>query len=175
VTTVDGLAGARVGAAPFDDREFRTTLGLFATGVTVVTAAANEPHGMTANAFASVSKSPPLVLVCVDQAATMHAKIRAARAFGVSVLAACQEDVARHFADRLRPDGLAQFDRVAWAPGRCTGAPLLSGALAWLECRLVEAYRSGDHSIFVGSVVELERGADDGALVFFGGKFRALD
>lgn len=166
---------ARPPTQRFDDREFRSTMGLFATGVTVVTAVAGEPHGMTANAFASVSMSPPLVLVCVDQSATMHAKIRAARAFGVSVLAACQEDVARHFADRLRPEGLAQFDRVAWTPGARTGAPLLSGALAWLECRLVDAYCSGDHSIFVGVVLDLDRGADESALLFFGGKFRALD
>jgi flavin reductase (DIM6/NTAB) family NADH-FMN oxidoreductase RutF len=159
----------------FDSRQFRSIMGLFATGVTVVTAAGERPHGMTANAFASVSKEPPLILVCVDREAVMHERIQATGAFGVSVLTGTQEHLARYFADRRRPQGLAQFAPLQWAPGRMTGAPLLSGALAWIECGLRDAYTVGDHSIFIGAVLDLAPGTDRGALLFFGGRFWQLD
>jgi flavin reductase (DIM6/NTAB) family NADH-FMN oxidoreductase RutF len=149
-------------------------MGLFATGVTVVTANAQPPHGMTANAFTSVSKQPPLVLVCVDREAVMHERIQSAATFGVSVLSAGQEHLARYFADRLRPNGAAQFAPVEWSPGPLTGAPLLRGALAWLECGLTDAYVVGDHSIFIGSVLGLSRGAGQDALLFYGGQFHQL-
>lgn len=160
--------------APIDSREFRSTMGLFATGVTVVTAAGEVPHGMTANAFTSVSKDPALVLVCIDQAAVMHERILEAGSFAVSVLAADQEHLARYFADNLRPLGFAQFAPVDWAPGACTGAPLITGAVAYLECGLCEAYVAGDHSIFIGSVLGVSRGTDRNALLFYGGGFRRL-
>jgi flavin reductase (DIM6/NTAB) family NADH-FMN oxidoreductase RutF len=122
-----------------------------------------------------VSKEPPLVLVCVDRTAVMHQRILSARSFAVSVLAGRQEHLARYFADRLRPVGPAQFDCVQWAPGEVTGAPLLVGALAWLECGLDGAYTAGDHSIFVGSVLSISRAAEQEALLFYSGGFRQLD
>jgi flavin reductase (DIM6/NTAB) family NADH-FMN oxidoreductase RutF len=178
MTSVEGVP--RVAAAPwlgsdmFDSREFRTVMGLFATGITVLTAASDPPHGMTANAFASVSKDPALVLVCIDREAVMHQRILSAGTFGVSVLGSRQEHLARYFADRMRPEGMAQFAAVEWAPGQRTGTPLLVGALAWLECTLVDAYAAGDHSIFVGSVLTLARGSERNALLFYGGHFRQL-
>jgi flavin reductase (DIM6/NTAB) family NADH-FMN oxidoreductase RutF len=179
MTAVNGHAYPGVGrvpspGCPFDSRDFRGVMGLFATGVTVLTAAGDQPHGMTANAFASVSKDPPLVLVCVDRAAVMHERIQSAGSFGISVLNAGQQDLARYFADRQRPSGMAQFATVDWVPGPVTGVPLLGGALAWLECALCDAYVAGDHSIFIGSVLDLARGTGRDALLFFGGRYRQL-
>ena len=168
------VPSVRPAGTTFDSREFRSTLGLFATGVTVVTAASGQPHGMTANAFSSVSKDPPMVLVCVDRDAVMHERLCTAGSFAVSVLAAGQEHVARYFANRLRPTGPAQFAPVDWVAGGRTGAPLLLGSLAWLECSLQDVFLAGDHSIFVGTVLELSRGAQRDALLFYSGRFRQL-
>ncbi|AUS82055.1 flavin reductase [Actinoalloteichus sp. AHMU CJ021] len=146
----------------------------FATGVVVLTVTGERVHGMTANAVSSVSLRPPLVLCCVGRSATMHDAITAASGFAVSVLAADQEDTARYFADRNRPRGAAQFDTVACEPGPRTGAPLLAGALAWLECELTTSVTAGDHTVFLGEVVTARRGRGDRALTFFGGGYRAL-
>jgi flavin reductase (DIM6/NTAB) family NADH-FMN oxidoreductase RutF len=147
---------------------------MFATGITVVAADADAPQGMTANAFASVSLEPPLILVCVHRTAAMHAAIQQGQAFAVSVLSAGQEEVARHFANHGRPRGAGEFGVVAWAPGPRTGAPVVVGALAWVECRLAAVYGGGDHSIFLGDVVATGRGCDDDALLFFGGHYHRL-
>lgn len=151
----------------------REAMSQFATGITVLTAAGERCHGMTANAFTSVSLEPPLVLCCVARTARMHAAIMSERRFGISMLGADQQDLARYFADRRRPNGSAQFDVVAWVPGEHTGAPLLSGALAWLECELTTSYEGGDHSIFLGRVLSSRRGAGSSALVFYGGAFHS--
>ncbi|GAA0565915.1 flavin reductase family protein [Actinomadura livida] len=155
-----------------DSRLFRTVLGAFATGVTVVTVGGARPHGMTANAFASVSLDPPLVLVCIDRKAIMHEVMAAAEYFAVSVLAASQEGVARHFADDWRPQGRAQFESVDWSPGEVSGAPLIRGAAAWLECALWRSYDGGDHTIVLGRSLAMGRRADEDALLFHGGRFR---
>lgn len=152
----------------------RRTLGTFATGVTVVTTGGPVPHGMTANSFASVSLDPPLVLVCVVRDAVMHSSLTATEFFGVSVLAADQEPVARHFANRLRPLGASQFDAVGWLPGRHTGVPMIDGALAHYECALWQAYDGGDHTIFIGRLLTADRHAGADPLLFFQGGFRRL-
>jgi flavin reductase (DIM6/NTAB) family NADH-FMN oxidoreductase RutF len=157
-----------------DTKLLRRAFGTFATGVTVVTVGGDSPHGMTANSFASVSLDPPLVLVCVDRDAVMHRILAAEGSFGVSVLSAHQEAVARHFADRLRPLGLAQFETLDWQPGRHTGAPLIGGALAHFECGLWGSYEGGDHTIFVGNLLSLSRSADQDALLFVHGRFRQV-
>jgi flavin reductase (DIM6/NTAB) family NADH-FMN oxidoreductase RutF len=157
-----------------EPRAMRGVLGMFATGITVVTAGRDVPHGMTANAFSSVSLDPPLVLVCVGREAIMHDSITDSGAFAVSVLHGCQEDVARHFANRDRPRGAAQFDAVDWMPGQYTGAPVLPGGLAWLECALETTYDGGDHSIFVGRVLDTGLSDDRDALLFFGGGYHRL-
>jgi flavin reductase (DIM6/NTAB) family NADH-FMN oxidoreductase RutF len=155
--------------------ELRSVFGRFATGITVVTAGADEPRGMTANSFTSVSLDPPLILVCVLRQAAMHAAITDCGAFAVSMLSAHQEKVARYFADSSRPRGDREFDVVDSSPGRYTGAPVLSGALAWMECRLAAVYDGGDHSIFLGEILDLGRGAGDDALLFYSGGFRRLE
>jgi len=160
-------------AAP-DGKLLRRAFGSFATGVTVLTVGGDTPHGMTANSFTSVSLDPPLVLVCVGRSTVMHQIMAASGSFGVSVLAAHQEAVASHFANRLRPLGLAQFDAVDWLPGRVTGAPLIDGALAHFECELWQSYDGGDHSIFLGNLVAMDGPAEQDALLFFGGRFRQI-
>ncbi|HXV92077.1 MAG TPA: flavin reductase family protein [Pseudonocardia sp.] len=146
----------------------------FATGVTVLTAGGEHSHGMTANAFTSLSLDPPLVLCCVARTASMHDRIAGAGAFAVNILAADQRQLARYFADKQRPRGAAQFEPVAHRPGPHTGAPVLDGALAWVECRLARTHDGGDHSIFVGEVLASGRGPGTRALSFFGGDYHEL-
>lgn len=160
--------------AAADARRLRTAFAAFVTGVTVVTVGGRTPHGMTANAFTSVSLDPPLVLVCVDRDARMHQALPRADGFGVSVLAAHQEGIARHFASGGRPRGLAQFATVGWSPGSHTGAPLIDGALAWFECTLWGSYGGGDHSIFVGRLLAVDRHDHAPPLLFFDRTFRQL-
>jgi flavin reductase (DIM6/NTAB) family NADH-FMN oxidoreductase RutF len=149
----------------------REVLGRFATGVTIVAAGGPVPHGMTANAFTSVSLTPPLVLICVKRSAAIHQMMLDCRSFAVSVLGAGQEQVARYFADHSRPRGQEEFDGVSWSPGPQTGAPVIDGALAWVECVLTAAHEGGDHSIFLGSVLASGQGPASDALLFFGGGF----
>ncbi|SDJ98353.1 NADH-FMN oxidoreductase RutF, flavin reductase (DIM6/NTAB) family [Actinopolyspora mzabensis] len=154
-----------------DPTSLRAVMSRFATGVTVLTAGGSRAHGMTANSFNSVSLDPPLVLCCVSRTARMHASIAASCSFGVSVLADDQRELARYFADRTRPAGWRQFEGVGWKDGPFTGAPLLDGSLAWLECELADVHEAGDHSIFLGSVLGSGCGADSGALLFCGGDY----
>lgn len=158
-----------------DSRTLRRAFGTFATGVTVLTVGGVTPHGMTANSFTAVSLDPPLVLVCVDREAVMHACLTRADDFAISVLAAEQEQVARYFADRSRPMGGAQFDAVDWAPGRLTGAPLIEGAMAHFECRISRTYDGGDHTIFLGQLLSLDQPSDGEALLFLSGRFRRAE
>lgn len=148
----------------------REVMSSFATGITVLTAAGDHCHAMTANAFSSVSLNPPMVLCCIARTAQMHEAILRSRHFAVNVLSAGQEQLARYFASRDRPRGMAQFEGIDWSPARRSGAPLLAGALAWLECGLAEVYHGGDHSIFLGTVLDAARRPGD-ALLFFGGGF----
>lgn len=152
----------------------REVMGRFATGVTVLTAGGEQGHGMTANAFTSVSLDPPLALCCVGRQARIHDAIVSTGGFGVSLLGADQQQLARYFADRRRPSGIAQFDAVEWTPGPSTGAPLLAGALAWLECELTEVYPGGDHAIFLGEVLTSGQGQSGDALLFFEGAYHHL-
>nr|WP_042180118.1 flavin reductase family protein [Kibdelosporangium sp. MJ126-NF4]CEL14214.1 Nitrilotriacetate monooxygenase component B [Kibdelosporangium sp. MJ126-NF4]CTQ88582.1 Nitrilotriacetate monooxygenase component B (EC 1.14.13.-) [Kibdelosporangium sp. MJ126-NF4] len=159
-----------------DPRQFRSVLGKFATGVTVVTAGLDVPRGMTVNAFTSVSLRPPLILVCVQRASAMHETIMANDAFAVSVLSADQEWIARHFANGARQRGEREFAPVEWVPGRHTGVRLIANAIAWMECRVAAVYDGGDHSIFLGSVLAIHHsprlnGVASQPLMFFSGDF----
>jgi flavin reductase (DIM6/NTAB) family NADH-FMN oxidoreductase RutF len=154
--------------------EFRKAMGCFATGVTVITVDyEGEVHGMTANAFASVSLDPLLVLVCVDQRARTHAHLHAKKRFGVNVLAENQREVSEHYA---RPAGTydpaearegVRFDRTGH------GTPVLQGALAYLECRLHTAQDAGDHTIFIAAVEDVVV-REGNPLLFFRGQYRAV-
>lgn len=157
---------------PLDPEVFRETMGRFTTGVTVVTTA--TPHGMTANAVASVSLDPLLVLVCVDRTAAMADQLPRAAVFGVSMLAADQEDLSWRFADPDREFGASEFDGVEVAHG-VTGVPLLVGALATLECEVEEVHPGGDHVIVVGRVLAAEVGRDAPPLTWFRSTYGTLD
>lgn len=125
----------------------------FASGVTVVTARNGADRvGLTASSFASVSMEPPLVLVCVTRTLHAHAVIEAAGAFAVNVLGVNQLDAALRFAG-LKPELPDRFEGLGWTDG-ATGSPLLQGCLASFECRLHAAHEGGDHTIFVGQVVQ---------------------
>ncbi|MEE1929753.1 flavin reductase family protein [Streptomyces sp. TRM 70351] len=149
----------------------RSVMSRFATGVTVLSVGGEHIHGMTANAFSSVSLDPPQVLCCVARSAVMHHAITASGTFAVSILGAGQEGLSQHFADKRRTLGPAQFDDVDWIAGAMTGAPLLAGSLAWLECRLSSSHESGDHSVFIGSVLDARLGSAAQGLLFFNGRY----
>jgi flavin reductase (DIM6/NTAB) family NADH-FMN oxidoreductase RutF len=135
-----------------DSASFRQALAQFASGVTVVTTrdAVGRPQGLTVSSFCSVSLEPPMVLVCVDRRSEAHMGFQASGIFGVSVLAEHQEAVSRRFAGGLDD----KFEGQDLLPG-VTGAPLIPGALAHIECRLVSAHPGGDHTIYVGEVENL--------------------
>ncbi len=154
--------------------EFRRTMGCFATGVTIITLDdGGQVHGMTANAFASVSLDPPLVLVCVDHKAQTHAHLHAKKRFGVNVLAEHQRAVSEYYSNPLRThleisQSGASFDRTRH------GTPVLHGALAYLECRLHSAQDAGDHTIFIAEVEDVVV-RDGNPLLFFRGCYEKLD
>lgn len=156
-----------------DSREFRNTVGRFATGVTVITAQVHHlRRGMTANSFTSVSLHPPLVLVCVDRSASMHPLLEVADAFAVNILAADQRAVSDVFA--RRGDREEVMNDVPFRDG-VLGSPILDGVLAWAECRVEERYAGGDHTIVVGRVqsMQIERSEAD-PLLYYAGGYRTL-
>ena len=147
---------------------FRRTLGMFATGVTVLTArVAEQVHGMTANAFMSVSLSPPLVLVSIDRRAKMGALMHEGTRFGVSVLEAHQTDLSDRFAGRVADDVPEPTFEIVHE------TPLVAGALAHLVARVVRSYWGGDHSLFLGQV-EFAHYGEGRPLLFHGGRYERL-
>jgi flavin reductase (DIM6/NTAB) family NADH-FMN oxidoreductase RutF len=173
-TRAAGAPVADRAPTPLDPIGIRRAFSRFGTGVTVVTTGGPFPHGMTANSFTSVSLAPPLVLVCVLRDTVMHEAVLESRSFAVSVLSARQEGLARYFADRHRPRGPEQFELVGWSPGRLSGIPVLDDSLAWMECSLRDAYDGGDHSIFVGEVLDIGLDDETDALLFFDSVFHGL-
>jgi flavin reductase (DIM6/NTAB) family NADH-FMN oxidoreductase RutF len=157
-----------------DPALFRQAAGQFPGGIVVVTTSVG--HAMTVSAFASVSLEPPLVLFCAEKVARFHDAVVAAGSWAVSILAEDAEKTARWLATRGRPLG-GQLDGVAHHRGPLTGAPLLDGALATLECRTAAVYDGGDHSIIVGQVAAVTRSAGPpsrGPLVHYAGAYRRL-
>jgi flavin reductase (DIM6/NTAB) family NADH-FMN oxidoreductase RutF len=151
----------------FNQRAFRNTLGRFATGVTIITVLeGEETHGMTANAFVSVSLDPPLVLVSLDNRSHMHRFLSIAMRYGVSVLAEDQRALSDHFAGRTTEDTRIHFVSRA-------GTALLHGAIAYFVVRVEDVHPAGDHTLYVGSVEYFES-RDDKPLVFYAGRYRQL-
>jgi flavin reductase (DIM6/NTAB) family NADH-FMN oxidoreductase RutF len=156
---------------PIDPNLFREVMSQFATGITVVTTrTGDEIHGLTANAFCSVSLEPPLVLVCVDKTAHSHDLIQQGKNFAVNILSAAQEAIARRFAT----NNMTAAERFAGIPYRteATGAPVFMQSLGWLDCKLVAAHPGGDHTIFVGEVLAIGRGTDHQPLLYFGSEYQ---
>jgi flavin reductase (DIM6/NTAB) family NADH-FMN oxidoreductase RutF len=153
-------------------------MGQFATGVTIITVdlegeGHGEVHGMTANAFASVSLDPPLVLVCVDHSTRTHAHLHARKRFGINVLRQDQRAISEYYArperdhDHAEAAAGARFDRTKH------GTPMLHGTLAYLECRLHSSQVAGDHTIFIAQVEDVVVHEGD-PLLFFRGKYRKV-
>ncbi len=149
--------------------EFRGAMSCFATGVTIITVDDNgQVHGMTANAFASVSLDPLLVLVCVDRRARTHAHLHARKRFGINVLSEDQQYISEVYA--RSPD--AQLDPAALFDRTAHGTPVLHGALAYLECRLDTTQDAGDHTIFIAEVEDVVVREGNPLLYFHGRYFK---
>jgi flavin reductase len=163
------------GCAGVDEAALRAARALYPTGITVLGAYdGDRPHAMTAGSFVWVSLDPPLVLVCVRHGALTGAVILRSGAFAVSVLAAGQEPLARHFADPRRPPGHGQFATIDWWPAPITRAPILGGCLAWFDCRLDLVTAAGDHDVLFGRVLWASGTRRRDPLVHFARGYRPL-
>jgi len=136
-------------SACVDPSTFCAVVGRSPSGVSVVTArdADGCSHGITVSSYASLSLDPPLMLICIDTRSRIHPVLSVARSFAVNILSADQESLACQFSSRTED----RFAGVLCSPGK-SGDLLISDALAFLECRLVDAVRAGDHTIFIGAV-----------------------
>jgi flavin reductase (DIM6/NTAB) family NADH-FMN oxidoreductase RutF len=165
---------------PVDGAAYRRTAGQFPAGIVVVsTSLDGHGHAMTVSAFTSVSLDPPLVLFCAEKIARFHDAVLETGFWAVSVLDEESEKVARWLATRGRPlEG--QLDTIPHRPGPVTGAPILDGALAAMECRTTAVHDGGDHSIVVGEVVGVTEPAagngepGGGPLIHYAGRYRRL-
>jgi len=169
-------ASAAVPAVPpstasLDPDSFRSVLGRFASGVTVVTAVdgAGREHGMTVSAFCSLSLDPPLVLVCIDHDASMHELLHETSHFAVNILSSRQEALSRRFS---HPEA-DRFDGIGYTRG-ASGVPILDDVLAWLECRIVARHAAGDHTIVIGQA-EAGETSGDRPLLYYRGGYAALE
>jgi flavin reductase (DIM6/NTAB) family NADH-FMN oxidoreductase RutF len=154
--------------------EFRQAMGCFATGVTIITVdLEGEVHGMTANAFASVSLDPMLVLVCVDHTTRTHAHLHAKKRFGINVLCQDQRAISEYYARPERTHENAEAEAGARFERTKHGTPVLQGSLAYLECRLDSAQVAGDHTIFIAEVEDVVV-REGQPLLFFRGKYRKV-
>ena len=150
--------------------EFRAALGRFVSGVTVVATLTsdNRPAGITVSAFSSLSLDPPLVLACIDRRASLHAHLTEGSYFSVNILAEDQQEISRLFASKDE----SRFKVTRYRSG-INGTPVLDGALASIECRVVHAYPGGDHTIIVGEV-EATTLAEQKPLAYYRGGYTCL-
>jgi flavin reductase (DIM6/NTAB) family NADH-FMN oxidoreductase RutF len=150
-------------------QRFREVMSAFTTGVTVVTASTAEgPVGMTANAVCSLSLDPLLLLVCFANEARTLPPVRQGKRFGVNVLAAGQEELARLFASK-RPEA-EKFAGVQHSVH--DGIPVIDGVLAWVGCTLIELIPGGDHTIGIGAVTAAEASGSGEPLIWYRGEYR---
>ncbi|HUO83695.1 MAG TPA: flavin reductase family protein [Thermoanaerobaculia bacterium] len=153
-----------------DPHQFRNTLAQFASGVTVVTVSHEGVRtGLTVSAFCSLSLQPPLVLICIENSIRSHTVIDAAGHFAVNVLSEEQQEISNRFASSAED----KFSGLATREGTM-GDPLIEGSLATIQCRIVDRYSGGDHTIFVGEVIESEIAEQQNPLLYFRGGYRSL-
>lgn len=152
--------------------DFRRTMGSFASGVTIVTSHYQGTFSaLTLSAFVSLSCEPPLALICIDKRTAIGSFIERAGIFAVNVLSSDQERLARCFSSRSRE----RYECFCHANyySEVTGAPILKGAVAYADCRVVTTYDGGDHTIYIGHIVAL--GANDAdPLLYYRGQYRTL-
>lgn len=159
--------GVTDGSGPIDPLHLRRTLGRFATGVLVVTTRwGDRIHGMTANSFTSVSLTPPLVLICIDERAAMRQALQESGHYGLSVLSRDQQHLSRHFSSRGGQERDVSFEDLA-------GVPVITDALAQFACRITLTLEAGDHLIYIGEVTGHQHG-DGEPLLYFGGGYNYL-
>ncbi|MGE8205794.1 flavin reductase family protein [Heyndrickxia sp. NPDC080065] len=150
-----------------DQRTFRDAMGKFATGITVVTTEVDgDIHGMTVNAFMSISLDPMLVLVSIDEKASMYDKIVQADKFSISFLKEDQQSYSMIFANQLKPEKPIDFDRL-------NGQPILKDTLAAISCEKYELKQAGDHMLVIGKVTDIIIN-DGNPLLYFEGKYHNL-
>jgi 3-hydroxy-9,10-secoandrosta-1,3,5(10)-triene-9,17-dione monooxygenase reductase component len=153
-----------------DDKRFRSVLGHFATGVTIITAMdGDEPVGMAANSFTSLSLDPPLILFCVAHTSSTWPRIETAGTFAVNILGEGHEGLSNLFAQK----GADRFSATPWRVG-VSGAPVLEEAIAYLDCRFEAEYPGGDHKIIVGRVLDLDMREGARPLLFYQGGYQRM-
>lgn len=150
-----------------DDLTFRQAMGKFATGITVITTELDdEVHGMTANAFMSVSLDPKLVLISIDKRAQMLEKIQQAKKYAISILAQDQKEYSMIFSGQIKEERDVDFKRM-------NDMPVLNDALLNLTCDVYNTHDAGDHVLFVGQVTGLDM-QDGTPLLFYSGKYQTM-
>ena len=161
----------REARVPVDRDQFFALMASFASSVTVITSKGPDGvlRGLTASAFCSVSLEPRLCLVSVDNRSESISAIKESGSFVVNILSSEQEEISRRFASKIAD----KFDSVTYRLGPETGAPILDGVLAWIECKVYQTVPGGDHTIFIG---EIQDGtANEGMpLLYFRGQYRQL-
>ena len=156
---------------PISSDEFKAAMGLRASGVSIVTARSGDQiHGMTMTDFAGVSLSQPLALICAEKSANTLRVIQQGGNFAINLLARGQDALSNKFASKN--EEWTRFDGLACGRAK-TGAPLIPGALASLDCRVVAQHDAGDHVVVIGEIEAFVRGQGE-PLLYFGGGYRAL-
>ncbi len=152
-----------------DPKFLRSMMGLFATGVTVVSYKANEtPAGMTANAFMSVSLDPALILISVRVESKFNEYVKLGDCYAVNLLAEAQLDISNHFGGR--PDSSLQVPFTDQ-----NGTPIVKGSLAHIVAKTVDIHKAGDHNLFIAEVQDIQEGQQENPLLFYAGKYRKID
>ncbi len=167
---MSGAPDAPSEAPVFDLARFKEAMGMFATGVTIVSGMeSGEPVGFTCQSFVSLSIDPPYVAVAPARTSTSWPRIARSGSFCVNVMAEDQEELCRGFA----VSGGPKFDGVDWHPAPGTGSPVIAGSLAWVDCRVELVHDAGDHELILGRVIDL--GVGDGSpLLFFHSHFATV-
>ena len=156
-----------------DPLEFRSIIGHFATGVTVITTSSGDQlHGMTANAVSSLSLDPVLLLICVDKTTHTHRVLTEGGVFTVNILGEHQEELSRIFAKKSEPE-VGSLRGQSFRIG-ASGAPILADCLAFIECRVESVFDGGDHSIFLGRVVSEGVESEMRPLLFYRGGYHTM-
>lgn len=154
--------------APITPDSFRRACAQFATGVCIATVFDGNPHGLTINSFTSVSLRPPIILICLDREARLTERFQRQHIFAINILAENQKDVSSTFA--VKPDD--RFEGIAWRQSE-RGAPIIEGALAAIECRLIRVLPVGDHDVLFGEALAATMAEGD-PLAYFRSRYAAL-
>lgn len=152
-------------------QEFKTAVGKFPTGVTVITTSMQDKFfGFTANTFTSVSLSPPLISFCLDKKAGSFKAFQQTHKFAISILAGDQEGISAHFAS----SHLDKFLDIEYKIGQLSNSPLISGAVCWLECSKYDQFECGDHYIFIGEVTYTQVNNSNSPLLYFAKSYQEI-